>query len=352
VSAQLQDFGRFLTNKRVFATIIVFIILALLFSFEINAWRKFDWSLFVANARYVSLLRAVTAVAIIHVGFLLRAVRWSVLLRPLKAVPAARLIGPTFVGFTGLALLGRPGELIRPYLISRKEGLSISSQLAALTLERIFDTASAVVLILTTILLSPTTRTLPHAEEFRRGALMLLGLMTVLTIIVLLFAKRGEKFDWVLKGILSPLPAGLAKKAAEIAGTFSADLNLIRDAKSLAQIVVLSISIWFLVGLAYFETIHAFGNLWCMSLGDAFLLMGFSLLGSLVQLPGGGTPQLIVVAALIQVFGVSAELSVSCGMLAWLTIYMAPVPLGVALLHHEHSSLRALVRSSTRPSVA
>jgi glycosyltransferase 2 family protein len=352
VSFQQHALVRLGTNRRVLASIVVFIIFALSFSFEINTWRKFDWSVFVANARYVSLLRAVVAVAFIHVGFLLRAVRWSVLLRPLKGVPATRLIGPTFVGFAGLALLGRAGELVRPYLISRKEGLNISSQLAALTVERIFDIVSASILILATILLSSKTQSLPHAEEFRRGALMLLALISVIAFVVFLLAKNGEKLSRVLQLMLSPLPAGLANRAAETAGAFSADLNMIRDAKSLAQIVVLSISIWLLVGLAYLETIHAFGNLWRMSLGDAFILMGFSLLGSLVQLPGGGTPQLIFIAALVQVFGVSAELAVSCGILGWLTIYMAPVPLGMALLRHEHSSLRALQRGSAHPSVA
>jgi len=181
---------------------------------------------------------------------------------------------------------------------------------------------------------------------------MLLALMSVLAVVVFLLARNGEKFSRVLQFVLAPLPAGLANKAAGITRTFSADLKMIRNAKSLAQITVLSISIWFLVGLAYFETIHAFNDLWRMSLGDAFLLMGFGLLGSLVQLPGGGTPQLIFIAALVKVFGVSAELAVSCGILGWLTIYMAPVPLGIALLRHEHSSLRALQRRSAYPGLA
>ena len=96
--------------------------LILLLSLKMSAWRKFDWSVFLAEARYVRLLQVVLAVAIIHVAFLLRAVRWSVLLRTLRTVPRARLLGPAFVGFTGLALLGRAGELICPYLIARKEG--------------------------------------------------------------------------------------------------------------------------------------------------------------------------------------------------------------------------------------
>ena len=91
--------------------------------------------------------------------------------------------------------------------------------------------------------------------------------------------------------------------------------------------MALSVSIWLLVGFAYFETIHAFNGLWRMSLIDALLLMGFSLLGSLVQLPGG-TQQFIVIVVLVQVFRISAELAVSCGILGWLPICIAPVSSG------------------------
>jgi glycosyltransferase 2 family protein len=346
VNTQQQAFVRSLVNKRTLAITIALALFFLLLSREMNAWRTFDWSVFLANARSVSLLHAVMAVALIHLQFLLRAVRWSALLRRLRAVSPARVIGPIFVGATGLALFGSPGEVIRPYLIARKEGLSISSQMAALTVERIIDVATAGALIVAAILLSPAIRKLPYAVEFRRGAMMILALMAVIAIVVLLFARNGEKLGRLLRRILSPLSVGLANKSAQIVGTFAADLNMIREAKSLTQILVLSISIWLLIGLAYLETIHAFDLLWKMSLGDALLLMGFSLFGSVVQLPGGGTPQLVVVAALVRVFGVPAETAVSCSILGWMTIFMAPVPLGMVLLRHEHSSLRALLRSS------
>lgn len=116
---------------------------------------------------------------------------------------------------------------------------------------------------------------------------MLIASVVVLAIIVLFLARNGEKLGRILQRILSPSSIGLANKTAEIMNAFGNDLNMIRDAKSLTQILILSISIWLLVGLAYLETIHAFNSLWRMSLGDALLLMGFSLVGSVVQLPGG-----------------------------------------------------------------
>ena len=51
------------------------------------------------------------------------------------------------IGFTALALLGRPGELIRPYLIARHTNLSFASQVAVWAVERIFDVGGFTVLL-------------------------------------------------------------------------------------------------------------------------------------------------------------------------------------------------------------
>ena len=57
------------------------------------------------------------------------------------------------IGFTGLALLGRPGELIRPYLIARHTNLSFASQVGVWAVERIFDVGGFTVLLVGAIFL-------------------------------------------------------------------------------------------------------------------------------------------------------------------------------------------------------
>ena len=113
----------------------------------------------------------------------------------------------------------------------------------------------------------------------------------------------------------------------------------------LLQISSLSIAIWLLGGISYLGNHSSFRSGAAYdTLGEAMLLLGFGLLGSLVQLPGGGSQQFIVIAVLENVVGLSAELAVSCGILGWLTILMAPVPTGLTLLRHEGLSLRGLSR--------
>src|SRR5215467_8307531 len=127
-------------RKQIFIFLVVFVILAALVYFQIRAWRKFDWDNFKEGLEGVNYFYLFTAIVLIYIADFLRAVRWKIFMRP--TCPNASWIGliaPQYVGFTGLALLGRPGEFIRPYLIARRHNLPVSSQVAAWAVERIFD---------------------------------------------------------------------------------------------------------------------------------------------------------------------------------------------------------------------
>ena len=79
-------------------------------------------------------------IALVFLTYVGRALRWQVMMRPFA--PHSRfhkILSATVIGFTGIVILGRPGELIRPYLIAVREGTSFSAQMAIWLLERIWD---------------------------------------------------------------------------------------------------------------------------------------------------------------------------------------------------------------------
>jgi hypothetical protein len=89
-----------------------------------------------------------------------------------------------------------------------------------------------------------------------------------------------------------------------------------------------------------------------MKLEDAMLVMGASITGSMVQLPGvGGGSQLAVIDLLSRIFdrepyNITRELAVSCGMLLWLVTFMSVIPAGLIMAHWERVSLRVVSRES------
>ena len=105
-------------------------------------------------------LYAFYGLALTYFAYVLRAVRWRIFLKPVRKTTTARLLAPQFVGFAALALLGRAGEMIRPYIIAKKERLTFTSQIAVWGVERIFDMGAFAVLLALSFL-SPDLRALP-----------------------------------------------------------------------------------------------------------------------------------------------------------------------------------------------
>ncbi|HKR84817.1 MAG TPA: hypothetical protein VJS37_11615, partial [Terriglobales bacterium] len=98
-----------MNKKQILTTAVVVVILGLLVYLQVQHWRSFDWARFRSASR-VSAVHILAAVGLIHITYFLRAWRWKVFLEPVCKTRTSRLVAPTFIGFTGLALLGRPGE--------------------------------------------------------------------------------------------------------------------------------------------------------------------------------------------------------------------------------------------------
>src|ERR1700726_2238705 len=109
---------------------IVLIALCLLIYLQIRAWKTFDWQIFWTSTKHINCLYAFCGLALTYFAYILRAARWRIFLKPVRKTTTARLLAPQFVGFAALALLGRAGEMIRPYIIAKKERLTFTSQVA------------------------------------------------------------------------------------------------------------------------------------------------------------------------------------------------------------------------------
>ena len=109
-----------------------------------------------------------------------------------------------------------------------------------------------------------------------------------------------------------------------------------------------SIGMWYLIALSYHEVTHAYGvDALEIPVSQLLILMGSSMVGSMLQLPAvGGGSQMATIATLSSVFDVPPELAASCGILLWLVTFAAVVPLGLLLARHERLSLRKLSEES------
>ncbi len=316
-------------KKQVLTSIIVILVLAALVYLQVKAWRHFEWGIFWQITKSVNFVRVVAGIAVVYFIYVLRAARWRVFLRSRQTVHTFDLVPSQFIGFTGLALLGRPGEFIRPYLVARKFNLSFASQLVVWTAERICDMLSVGTILALTLLIRPDFRhffVLPH---IRTKAI--LALIAFFVLIAVILAVSGG-----LRARLRKLSRDLSRSVAH-------------DFLSFVEIAVTSLVIWLLIASTYWITLHAYPTLRNqIHVTDVPLIMGASTLGSLIQLPGvGGGSQLAVIGILSSpVFGLGHELAVSAGIMLWIVTFVSVTPMGLFLAHREKLSLTRLSSES------
>ena len=328
-------------------------ILGVLVYIQFRHWSEFDWGTFWKEGRRLGeapgIYHILHAIALIYLAYVMRAIRWKLFLKPVR--PKAswwKLISPTVVGFTGLALFGRPGEMIRPYLIARREDLPFSSQLAVWTVERICDVAAFTILLIAAAFIATAPKRLAYYGSFREAGIALSGMVVAMVVGALVVHRSGEALAQWVERRLSHLASGLGHKIAARIREFRDGLNTIHGVGSFLQIVAVSVIMWCMIAVAYKEVTHAYGQEALeIPQTQVLLLMGSSMVGSLIQLPGvGGGSQLATIATLERIFGVPKELAASCGITLWLVTFVAIVPLGLGLAHRERLSLRALSKES------
>jgi hypothetical protein len=270
------------------------------------------------------------------------------------------------IGFTGLALLGRPGEFIRPYLIARKLKLSMSSQVAVWTVERLFDTGAFALIMAVNLLWSAdklkqlpgfansTPRTVFGHSISSFSLFEAFGIALFAGVcLVGLVAFKVRKNPAAAAGFIERLLAGIFPKIAQAVGkrvqAFGEGLNTVKDVRSFFQLAGLSVIIWAFIGLAYMAVTHAYSihRLSQMTLSSVFLLTAASVVGGVLQLPvvGGGS-QLATIGMLRGVFNLSPELATSCGIMLWLVTFMSVAPVGLIMARTEHVSLMRVEEES------
>jgi uncharacterized membrane protein YbhN (UPF0104 family) len=333
-------------NGVVWAVVLIaLIVLVFLFRNKV----QFDWATFWRQLRYVSVGHIVAGIALIYTTYWLRAVRWAVFVSPTKKVSAASLLGSQFIGFTAVALFGRLADLTRPYLVARRIGLSLTSQVAVYTIERMFDLGAAAVIFSCALAFSPKGS--PHHDVFVRAGVLSMGATLAIAVFAGVVRIAGGAVAAFARGTVGRLsrPAG-ESIATKIVG-FRDGLNALSSARDFAVVVLLSLTMWGVIGFAYLQTAHAFVNtpeLADLTYSRTMLLMAVSIGGSLLQLPiiGWFTQIAVTATAMHTLYGAPIEAATACGAMLLVVTFLCIIPTGLIYSRVEHVSLKKVAQES------
>ena len=197
----------------------------------------------------------IPSVAVYFLAVLVRTWRWDYLLRPLKRISIRRLFPVVVIGYMGNNIFPfRIGELLRAYVLKRNEDVSISSSLATIVVERIFDGLTMLLFVFVAL---PTVPSLPDGLRYIVivGGVLFLG---ALVVFLFLAAKPN-----VAARIYNPLidhllPQKYGVKLRGFIERFILGLAALRDVRQVFMIFFTSILIWLLETVKYWFVMHAF----------------------------------------------------------------------------------------------
>jgi uncharacterized protein (TIRG00374 family) len=212
----------------------------------------------VKTANFIWLL---PGVAIYFVGLWARAWRWHYLLRPLKKISTNKMFPIVTIGYMGNNIYPyRAGEILRAYILRKREGVPMSASLATIIVERVFD---GVVMLGFVFLNLPELAKLTSNSGFIGniqtlslwGAGLFLGVLLVFLLAAMLPQRTQAVATWMIKHIV---PVKLRGKTQEITNRFLGGLESLRSPREVVMVFITSIVIWLLETGKYWFVMHAF----------------------------------------------------------------------------------------------
>lgn len=326
---------------------IIFIVLSLYYAFKSVSLSELAGALM--SVRYVYLLPALFLVAI---SYVFRAIRWRYLIASVKEVKTASLFSPLMVGFMGNMLPARAGELLRAYLLGKKERLSFSASFATIFIERLFDMILVLLLLFGVLIFQSKTFAVGDSGETHQlmgymvkfGWISLIGCLFIFMFSALLQFKN----NWAMKivGLFTkPLAAKWQEKIFRLVHSFTEGLNIIKNKKGFFATILLSFLLWGTFVLMYYPLYYAFeieSKLPVLS-SLVILCLTIAIFISLFPTPGFlGSFQAACVVALHEIFKIPKAVAASYGIIAWLVAMGFVVVVGTIFVLKDNISFSEL----------
>lgn len=219
-----------------------------------DAWqyvRSADIPLLIASAFTATLV------------FAIRVPRWRIILpqQPGRRLPFKSLFESIIIGQMMTNVVpGRAGELARPYVLSRKEGVPFSTGVASVVVDRVFD-GIVVLLFLLVAVLDPTfpkgaTLGGKSISSFAMvGTLGLLVGLAGLFTLVLFPAVFIRAARWMARVILPKLE----EPVAGFLERFAAGLTILRDPRRFLLAFMWTVVHWLVCAASYWIAYRAIG---------------------------------------------------------------------------------------------
>jgi uncharacterized protein (TIRG00374 family) len=322
------------TRARLQTLIVVVITAGLLWLFFRNVDLHRAWAA-VTHAHF-GLIAA--AVGVTFITYSLRAIRWRLLLLPLGPVRWMTAFRTTVIGFAVIFLLpGRVGEILRPYLLARHEGLKAPSTFATVIVERLLDIVTVLLLFALSLFVSGVDA----GPEVRLVGVGSAGAAVLALALLCLFAGHPERLGRWAGSLSRWLPQKIGSAVAGLVQTFVEGLAVMRSPGHLAAAACWSVAVWASIGLGIWLTSLAFDL--TLSFVGSFIVVGYLAVGVSLPTPGGaGGFHVLYKEAVTRFFGADGDVATSAAVILHLVSFVPVTIAGLYFMYQDGLTLGGL----------
>lgn len=325
-------------RPRVRNVLIFLLTLGLLAFFLRNADMAAVW----AETRRARPMLLAAAVIVTAITYALRALRWLYLLAPLGTVHFGVAFRTTVIGFAATFLLpARAGEVIRPYLLARREGLPATAAFATIILERLLDLVTVLGLFAVFVLIADPDSMRADPAKLARvklGGLIAGAAGAAALAVAFLAAGHPERLGrWALR-VERVLPEKLARAVAKFVESFTQGLAVMRQPRRLFVSLVLSVPLWLSIAAGIWLTTLAF-HITAPYTGS-FLIMTILVVGVAMPTPGAiGGFHAAYQIAVQTFFAASTDRAVGAAIVLHAISFLPVTALGILFMAREGLTL-------------
>jgi glycosyltransferase 2 family protein len=301
-------------------------------------FRKADAAAVWAETRRADPLLLVVATILTALTYAIRALRWQSLLAPIGQTRYRVAFETTVIGFAANSLIpGRVGEVLRPYLLARRESLNATSAFATIILERMLDLAT--VLMLFAFFVFGSASTAISGDPAQLALVKFGGAIAAVSAVgglVVLFALAGhpERLGRAAVRVEHLLPARVAGILSRFVETFAQGLAVMRDPVRLVTALVLSFPMWMSIAAGIWLTSRAFHITFAYP--GSFLVTTVLVVGVAAPTPGGlGAFHAAYQFAVTQFFAASVDRAIGAAIVLHALSFVPVTALGLVFMARE-----------------
>ena len=341
-------------GKKFWIGLGVSVVLLALFFLTLDIGRLFEA---LAGANYLFLA---PAVGLYMVSVLYRTLRWQRLLRPMRPVQLVRLYPVVVIGYMANNLLPmRLGELVRSYYVGEREGISKTSALATIVIERLLDALTLLLFVVVIAVFAPVTGLAQAFRESHGAAWLLAGAALAVIFVaafgsLLLVAFAPSTARGLAMALVTPMPGRFGSRLRHLFDMFLDGIQTLSSPGEILVLFLLSAPIWLFEAGLFFLIGYSFGlHEVYPSLGQmavaVVLVTAIANIGSSIPAAPGGIGLFELVAretlVLLPLATVDPDLAGAYVLVVHAALLMPMIILGQIFLWTQHISLRSLSRA-------